>query len=119
MFLVAISAAVMAAALPAHAGGLPLERGSYVDANTPCRDAPTSARSWYGGSGYVIQAPHAHCEAVHVRRRSSSVFEVMETCRDESMPHSDYRITERIKVIDPMEYLVRNNFGRFHARLCR
>ena len=119
MSLTAIAAVILAASVTSHPGGLQLERGAYVDANTACREAPSSTRSWYSGSGFVIQAPHAHCDPIHVRRRGQSRFEVRETCRDESMPNSDYRITERVHVLSSTEYMVENNFGRFHARWCR
>ena len=118
--LTIIAAAAIAASATAHpAGGLSLERGAYVSAGVPCADAANSAHSWYSGSGYVIQAPHARCRALRVRLRGHGVFEVVQTCRDESMPNSDYRVHERIQVIGPTEYVVKNDFGRFHARWCR
>ena len=118
--LTIIAAAAIAASATAHpAGGLSLERGAYVSAGVPCADAANSAHSWYSGSGYVIQAPHARCRALRVRLRGHGVFEVLQTCRDESMPNSDYRVHERIQVIGPTEYVVKNDFGRFHARWCR
>lgn len=118
--LTVIGAAVLSVATPAHRpGGLPLMRGVYVDVGAPCTGEPSSMHSWYGGSGYVIQAPHAHCVAKRVRRHGKSTFEVQETCRDESMPNSDYSVTDRIHVIDQTEYVIRNKFGRFHARWCR
>jgi hypothetical protein len=111
---------IAAAALAvSHASGLPLERGAYVDVKTGCHGAAMSAHSWYSGRGYVIQAPHARCKALHVRRRGHGVFELKETCRDESMPNSDYKVSERIQVISPTEYVIHNDFGRFRARLCR
>lgn len=117
-FPFAIAAAALATAAAGHPGGLPLQRGVYVQVDRACHDEASSASSWYGGSGYVIQASHSHCVAVHVRRRGHGVFEVRETCRDESMPHSGYRVTETIRVLNPTEYLVHNDFGRFHARRC-
>ena len=118
--LTIIAAAAIAASATAHpAGGLSLERGAYVSAGVPCADAANSAHSWYSGSGYVIQAPHARCRTLRVRLRGHGVFEVLQTCRDESMPNSDYRVHERIQVIGPTEYVVKNDFGRFHARWCR
>ncbi len=114
-----IGAAALAAGAPAHpAGGLSLERGVYVSVGAPCADAANSAHSWYGGTGYVIQAPHARCRALHVGRPAHHAFDVMLTCRDESMPNSDYRVHERIQVVSPTEYVIRNDFGRFHARWC-
>jgi hypothetical protein len=109
---------VAASAAGHPAGGLLLDRGVYVDVGSPCGGAAMAAHSWYSGSGYVIEAPHARCKLLNVRRRGRGVFEVKETCRDESMPDSDYGVSERIRVISSTEYLVRNNFGRFHARWC-
>jgi hypothetical protein len=117
--LPALGAALIAVSAPMHQVGLPLERGAYVDVRTSCHDAAMAAHSWYRGTGFVIQAPHANCKAVHVRRMGKGVYEVDQTCRDEAMPNSDYMVLDRIQVLSLTEYVIRNNFGRFHARLCR
>lgn len=119
MVIANLIAAALALGSPVRSGGLALERGVYVDVDSPCRGGAMANRSWYGGSGYVIQAAHAQCRATHVRRLGRNSFEVREVCRDESMPNSDYRITERVHVLSATEYLLENNFGRFHARWCR
>ena len=111
---------IAAAAVASHsAGGLPLKAGRFVAIENPCRSAPMSDRSTYPGAGYVIEAPHAWCKAIGVRRRGRGEFDVRQTCRDESMPNSDYAVTDHILVISPTEYTIRNRFGRFHARWCR
>jgi hypothetical protein len=117
--LSAIGVALIAVSAPSHSTGLPLERGAYVDVKTSCREAAMANHSWYSGSGYVITAPHAHCQAVQVRRFGKRVYEVDQTCRDEAMPKSDYMVLDRIQVLSPTEYVIHNNFGTFHARLCR
>lgn len=117
--LSALAASLITVSAPLHQTGLPLERGVYVDTRTSCRDAAQADHSWYRGTGYLIEAPHAHCKAVRVRRMGRRIYEVDQTCRDEAMPNSDYMVLDRIEVLSPTEYSLRNNFGHFHARLCR
>ena len=117
LIIIASGALALAAAHP-HPGGLPLTRGVYVETGTPCREAPMSARSWFG-DGYVIQGPHVRCEATHVRRSGLGQFVVSEICRDEMAPDQSYRVTNSVRVISPTEYQIENRFGRFQARWCR
>lgn len=112
------SAAVIAAGLLHHpAGPLPLASGVYVDVGAPCRGAPTSARTWFGG-GDEIQASHARCEPLSVVRNGPRRYVITSACRADGSPTA-YRVVDRIKVISSTEYEIENGFGRFHSRWCR
>ena len=116
--IIASSVLTLAAAHHSDAGGLPLNRGVYVETGTSCSGAPMSARSWFG-DGFVIQGPHVRCEATRVRRQGQDRFVVSEICRDEMAPDQSYRVVNRIRVISSTEYQIENRFGRFQARWCR
>jgi hypothetical protein len=112
------TAALVAASLLHHpAGSLALTRGVYVEADMPCRGAPMSARSWFGG-GYEIQASHAHCDARTVVRKGTGRYVVVGACRAVGGAAS-YRVVDHITVISPTEFKLENEFGSFHARWCR
>ena len=97
---------------------LPLERGVYVEADSPCAGAESSTRSWFGG-GYVIQAPHAHCEFKSVTPSDPANYEVTLQCYENGDPSLPYTVVDKVKVVGPREYELQNQFGRFHARWCR
>ena len=120
MFLRALlaSAAILGAGRSHHpAESLPLTRGVYVDVGTSCRGAATSERSWFGG-GDVIQASHAHCDALSASRKGPARYLVVNLCRAEGAAAS-YRVVDRITVVSSTEFELENRFGRFHARWCR
>lgn len=77
-----------------------------------------SARSWYSGTGYVIESSHVRCEAKRVRQTGPADFTIRKTCRDDSMPEAAYHVTDSVRVTGPGEYEVSSRFGLFRARWC-
>ena len=113
----ALSVVTLAVAPSANAGSLPLRPGVYVDASSVCRGAPASAMTWFGG-GFVIQAPHARCVLASVSHPRPDTYRVVKTCYENGDPKLSFRLIDRIKVISPTEYQLKNRFGRFAARWC-
>jgi hypothetical protein len=107
-----------AAVLAADQPSLPLEHGVYVETDSPCAGAESSTRSWFGG-GYVIQAPHAHCEFKSVTQPDAADYVVTLQCYENGDRSLPYDVVDKVKIVGPREYELQNQFGRFRARWCR
>jgi hypothetical protein len=115
---VALGAILLVAGADTAPGALPLRRGVYVDVATGCHGAVSAARSWFGG-GYVIQAPHAHCEMKSVTRPGPDRYAVTAQCYengDRSMP---FEKVDQVTIVSHTEYTLDNAYGHFQARWCR
>ncbi|MGH3426607.1 MAG: hypothetical protein ACRDQZ_03380 [Mycobacteriales bacterium] len=118
-FCVAGAAALATGFLLASAAtashSLPLRHGRYVADD--CAGAPSSTSSWFGG-GYVLQSPHAHCDAVSVARLSPNRFRIVARCFETSDGRHRFHLIDRIHLIKHREYELENRFGGTHARRC-
>jgi len=99
----------------AGSASLPLRPGVYVDVDTACRYAPSSARSWFGG-GYVIQAPHANCLLEAVTRPSRTDHLVAKRRYENGDPTMRFEVVDQITIISSTEYVRKNEYGRFTSR---
>lgn len=75
LFVIALAASTN----PVSAKGLPLRSGTYVQSDTPCRDAPFAAMMSYDGKG--IGDPHSAQCLSRILARHGNRYRVSTTCR--------------------------------------
>jgi hypothetical protein len=117
---IALSGVTLIAFAQAGAGGegLPLRRGVYVEAGMPCQAATSASRLWFGG-GYVLQSPHAHCEARRHRRAGPGAYVISLRCYEQGERAAPFDVLDHVGVISRTELSLDNDFGRFRYRWCR
>jgi hypothetical protein len=114
-----VLAAVTLAALAFAGGqeGLPLRHGDYVEAQTPCQGAPSSSRLWFGG-GFVLHAPHTHCEARRHHRTGPSAYDVALRCYEQGDRDAPFDRLDHVVIAGRTDFTLANDFGRGRYRWC-
>ena len=102
--------------VPALADTLPLARGSYVEAGTPCRGAPNVALRDYQGAG-IGSSKAGQCRA-RVLARIGQRYTLRQECVQYGGPRQ-YRAAERLKIrVDSRTSYTDLRAGA-HYRWCR
>jgi hypothetical protein len=105
-------------AQPAIADILPIERGYYVSADTPCGDASNATINLYTGKRFG--SAHEECRSPTVKRLNDGSFEITESCRDtqgRGGPWQSEKTTYRVK--NRTEFTMTDAYARYEYRLCR
>jgi|SRR3954470_16920425 hypothetical protein len=116
--------ALMVVAIPgiaseARAQSLPLERGYYVQSDTPCQRASNATLTLYNGISFG-QA-HAECRKPVIRKLAEGCsYQVTKRCRDVQGRGGPWEISRASFAIrSRMEFVETTQFGTFSFRYCK
>lgn len=103
-------------AAAAMADTLPIERGYYVQSNTPCQQASNATIMLYGGVAFG--RAHAECRNAATRKLPDGAYQIMEECRDVQGGGwtpliMNYAVASRTALV------VTGPYGRFSYRYCK
>ena len=116
---VAVAIATLISASPTTAGAplktLPLQRGYYVSADTPCGAASAATLVLVGFSG--IGTEQAFDKFKHVEKIGPATYRVTAARIDQSGGTNGTSVSE-YEINSPSSYRQKNEFGMFAMRFC-
>jgi hypothetical protein len=97
---------------------LPLERGYYVESDTPCEQASNATITLYDGA--TFGSAHAECRKPKIQRLADGSYQISERCRDlQGRGGSWETFKSRYAVQSRTEFVETTAFGTFSFRYCK
>jgi hypothetical protein len=112
------AAAMIAATYGAKADSLPLERGYYVNSDTPCGRASNATTTLFNGISFG--SSHVECRKLEARKQAGGSYQIKEQCRDMQGSGGKWTnfITEII-VLSRTELMMTTPYAKASYRYCR
>jgi hypothetical protein len=100
------------------ADSLPLQRGYYVQSDTPCQRASNATITLYNGVSFG--AAHAECRKPVIRKEADGTYQMTERCRDMQGNGGPWETFKSDYVLKSLtEFVETTAYGTFSFRYCK
>jgi len=97
---------------------LPLQRGYFVQSDTPCQRASNATISLYNGVSFG--AAHVECRKPVIRKSPDGTYQIAERCRDMQGSGGSWKTFKSSYVLkSPTEFVETTSYGTFSFRYCK